>query len=178
MGFLFYYLLSNPETLRKAYQEVDEVIGDNAVELSHLPKLKYLQAAIRETLRMRPPIPTISRQHVAPGDFMLGGKYKVQAGTPIIIALRALHVDEAVWGDDGDKFRPERFLNGGWENLPPHAWKPFGQGARSCIGRGLAEQEMLIATALILARFVVEKDDPSYQLRQSRQSTCLTLHTN
>jgi cytochrome P450/NADPH-cytochrome P450 reductase len=79
--------------------------------------------------------------------------------------LRGLHHDPKVWGSDADVFRPERFLNGGWENLPPNSWKAFGDGARACIGRTFAEQEMIMVVALILQKFQVELADPSYQLR-------------
>ncbi len=46
-----------------------------------------------------------------------------------------------------------------------NAWKPFGTGVRSCIGRYLAEQEIIIAMAMILQRFIVEQADPDYQLK-------------
>ena len=79
--------------------------------------------------------------------------------------LKGLHHDPAVYGEDANEFRPERFLDGGWEKLPSNAWKPFGTGARACIGRALAEQELLITCALIFQRFVVEMADPNYELR-------------
>ena len=56
-------------------------------------------------------------------------------------------------------------LNGGFENLPSNAWKPFGNGQRSCIGRAFAMQESLLAVALILKQFSIEFVDPSYDLR-------------
>jgi len=67
-------------------------------------------------------------------------------------------------GDDGDVFRPERLLDGRFEALPSNAFKPFGRGRRACIGRAFAEQEMVMATTLILQRFQVELADPSYHL--------------
>ena len=70
-------------------------------------------------------------------------------------------------GDDADVFRPERWLNGGFEKLPKNAFKPFGDGERACIGRGFAEQEMIIIVALILQKFQVEAADPSYVLGES-----------
>lgn len=80
--------------------------------------------------------------------------------------LRGLHHDPKVWGEDAEVFRPDRFLNGGWENLPPNAWKAFGDGVRGCIGRTFAEQEMIMVVALILQKFQVELADPGYQLRK------------
>jgi cytochrome P450/NADPH-cytochrome P450 reductase len=78
--------------------------------------------------------------------------------------LSQLHRDPKVW-DRPEEFLPERMLDGGFEKLPPNAWKPFGNGQRSCIGRPFAIQESLLAVALILKRFNIEFVDPSYDLR-------------
>jgi cytochrome P450 len=45
--------------------------------------------------------------------------------------------------------RPERMLNGGFKNLPPDSWKPFGNGVRGCIGRPFAWQEVLLLVAMV-----------------------------
>lgn len=169
MAFMMLNLLDNPECLQKCYQEVDEVVGDNALEASHLPKLKYIEAAIRETLRFLGPI-TLNIRHCREKETVIGGKYRVTSDMPLMVNLMGLHHDTAVWGNDAEKFRPERLMNGGWEALPSHAWQPFGTGARACIGRALAEQEMLIAAALIFQRFIVEKADPDYQLSEYQNS--------
>ena len=55
-------------------------------------------------------------------------------------------------------------LDGKFEQLPRNAWKPFGDGARACIGRAFAEQEMMIVVPLILQRFSLKMADPSYDL--------------
>ena len=162
LAFLLYNLLTNPETYHKAQQEVDDVLGDNALEAKHLPQFKYVEACIRETLRFMGPINAINLHAKEPT--VLGGKYRITPDQSITINIRGLHHDHKVWGDDADDFRPERLLNGGFESLPPNAWKPFGNGMRACIGRAFAEQEMLINAALILQRFTFVKADPSYKL--------------
>ncbi len=98
-------------------------------------------------------------------DTVIGGKYRVTTDQTMVCSIQGLHHDRRVWGEDADVFRPERLLNGGWEKLPPNAWKPFGNGARACIGRFFAEQEMIIATAMLLQRFQISMVDPSYDLR-------------
>jgi cytochrome P450 / NADPH-cytochrome P450 reductase len=116
-------------------------------------------------LRVQGPINALS---VAPyKDTVIGGKYRVSADERVMCNVRGLHHDRRVWGEDADLFRPERLMDGGWEKLPANAWKPFGNGARACIGRFFAEQEMLMATAMILQRFQVSMADPSYDLRMS-----------
>ena len=147
-----------------AQKEVDEVLGDNALEEKHIPQLKYVEACIREALRFQGPIGQISVHAKAPTR--IAGKYEVTPDVNIVCNFRGLHHDPKVWGDDADVFKPERMLDGKWEKLPRNAWKPFGNGARACIGRGFAEQEMIMNIALILQRFQIVMADPSYDLRK------------
>ncbi|KAH7117051.1 cytochrome P450 [Dendryphion nanum] len=162
LGFLFYHLLKNPEKYMKVQKEVDEILGDGRLESKHLPKLVYIKYAIYEALRFMGPI-SLSSKH-AIKHTRIRQKYEVDPSDQILLNLRGFHHDPAVWGDDADDFRPERFLNGGYERLPPNAFKAFGDGPRACIGRGFAEQEMIMAVALIMQNFNVEMADPSYEL--------------
>ncbi|KAB8226940.1 cytochrome P450 [Aspergillus alliaceus] len=160
--FLYYNWLKNPLTLKKAQQEVDEVVGGSVLNVDHLPKLTYIDASIKETLRLSSPIPTF---FVKPkNDTTVGERFKISSNTMVQCNMQGLHTDPAVWGDDAETFRPERMLNGGFASLPPNSWKPFGNGMRACIGRGFAEQEMLMNAALVLQRFQLEFADPSYEL--------------
>lgn len=158
-----YNLLKHPDKLQKCYQEVDSVLGDNAMELEHIPRLKYLWATMRETLRYLGPISSISRH--SKRETVIGGRYRIQPDWVVMLNLRGCHHDAGVYGADADVFRPERFLEGGWEQNPPNAWKAFGTGARGCPGKAIAEQEMITAWALILQRFNIELADPEYQLK-------------
>ncbi|KAJ3570152.1 hypothetical protein NPX13_g5828 [Xylaria arbuscula] len=162
-SFLFYLLLKNPETYHKAQQEVDRVLGDGVLKPEHLTQFKYIEACIRETLRFQGPITVLNISPIE--DTVIGGKYRVTTNDAIICNTQGLHHDRRVWGDDADVFRPERLMDGGWEKLPRNAWKPFGNGARACIGRFFAEQEMIMAIALLLQRFQISMVDPSYTLR-------------
>ena len=160
---MWYNLLKNPEKFHKAQAEVDSVVGDGVLTLDHLPKLQYIDACIKETLRLNSPIPAFG---LIPKEdtYLANGKYKVNRGDVINVNLKGLHNDPAAWGDEYNKFKPERFLDGGFSKLPQNSWKPFGNGLRACIGRGFAEQEMLLNTAMILQRFSPEMADPSYEL--------------
>ena len=158
---MFYHFLKNPEKMLKAQKEVDEVLGSDPIEMSHIPKLKYIDACIKEALRYQGPITLIQRHAKTPQ--ILGGKYHISPDMTVMISLTLLHRDPAVWGDDVMEYKPERMLD--MPKIPPGAWKPFGTGVRSCIGRAFAEQEMIAATALILQRFQVEMTDPSYDLQ-------------
>jgi cytochrome P450 / NADPH-cytochrome P450 reductase len=163
LSFTYYNLLAHPEKLLKAQQQVDEVLGDSVITLDHLPKLDYLDACLKETLRLNSPINTWAVE--AYEDTVIGGKYFLEKGQTINMNSRALHHDPSCCGDDHEEFRPERFLNGGFQALPPNCWKPFGNGMRACIGRAFAEQEMVINLALVLQRFQLEMADPTYTLK-------------
>lgn len=170
LTFICYYLLKNPECMRKLREEVDDVLGDQPVQLGDLSKLPYLVAVMRETLRLVPPA-TI-RTMTPNEDTTLGdGAYAVKAGVSIAIHTAWAQKDPAVWGDDGDDFRPERNLDGKFEALPPNAWQPFGFGMRACIGRAFAWQEILILMASIVQKFDLVMDDPSYDLRLKQALT-------
>lgn len=60
-------------------------------------------------------------------DQVLGGKYFIPKDAKVNVLLKALHHDKKVWGDDVDDFRPERMLDGGFQNLPPNSWKPVSR---------------------------------------------------
>lgn len=156
----------HPRVLHLAQAEVDEVLGDGPFEIKHIEKLKYIEAVLRETIRLHPTVTAVGLHTKSGKDELIGnGRYRIGAKDVAILGIAALHRDPVVWGDDANEFRPERMLNGGFEALPPNSWKPFGNGVRACIGRGFAWQEATIAVALILQRFQVEMADPSYELK-------------
>lgn len=166
LSFTFLMMLKHPRVLHLAQAEVDKVLGNGPMEIKHIEKLKYIEAVLRETIRLHPTVSAIGLHTKSGKDELIGnGKYRIMAKDVAILGIAALHRDPAVWGDDANDFKPERMLNGGFEALPPNSWKPFGNGVRSCIGRGFAWQEATIAVALILQRFQVEMADPSYELK-------------
>ncbi|KAJ8133538.1 hypothetical protein O1611_g91 [Lasiodiplodia mahajangana] len=165
LSFAFYGLLKNPETYRKAQEEVDNVIGKGKLAVEHLPKLPYLAAVLRETLRLHSPIPIILVEPIK--DEVIGHSYFVPAGETMVLLLSNSHLDPAVYGDDAHEFKPERMLDANFERLNktyPNCWKPFGNGVRACIGRPFAWQEALLVMAMLLQNFNFVLDDPSYTL--------------
>ncbi|KAF7312594.1 Fatty acid hydroxylase [Mycena indigotica] len=164
LTFMVYYLLKNPEKMRKLRAQVDEVLGDRPVEYDDFDKLPYLVAVMRETLRLCPPAPIRSAASLE--DTTIGnGKYALKKGSRVVILVWQMHRDPKVWGDDAEEFRPERMMDGKFEALPPNAWQPFGFGMRGCIGRAFAWQEVLLVMASIIQRFDLSLVDPSYTLQ-------------
>lgn len=121
LSFLFYELLENPAAYRKAQEEVDKVIGKGAVTVDHMGKLPYLEACLRETLRLHPTAPGFTLQ--AKGDQVIGGKYTIKDKHHVTLMLAQLHRDPEVYGVDAMNFRPERMEGKAFSELPPNAWK-------------------------------------------------------
>ncbi len=149
-----YALLKHPEVLKKAYEEVDRVLGgDLNVKPTYqqVTQLTYITQILKEALRLWPPAPAYG---VAPiKDEVIGGKYKLKKGTFVLVHVLALHRDPSVWGPNPDAFDPENFSREAEAARPVNAWKPFGNGQRACIGRGFAMHELALALGMILQRF-------------------------
>ncbi|KAF8014660.1 hypothetical protein BT93_H0461 [Corymbia citriodora subsp. variegata] len=144
-------LLNHKQVLRRAQEEMDLKVGkDKWVLDSDIESLPYLQAIVKETLRLYPPGP-LSVPHEAREDCTVSG-YLIPKGTRIFVNVWKLHRDPQVWFDP-EKFLPERFLtnHSGVDASGQHfEFIPFGSGRRSCPGAAFA----LRATHLTLARLL------------------------
>ena len=149
-----YALLKYPEVLKKAYEEVDRVLGPDLnarATYQQVTQLTYITQVLKESLRMWPPAPAYG---ISPlNDEIIGGKYKLRKNTFITVLVLALHRDPSVWGPNPDVFNPENFSREAEAARPVNAWKPFGNGQRACIGRGFAMHEAALAIGMILQRF-------------------------
>ncbi|CAI5474094.1 unnamed protein product [Closterium sp. Yama58-4] len=141
-------LALHPEEQRRAAEEVREVLGGRIPSHADVPKLKYLEAVIQETLRLMPPAYIVGR--CACRDTRLG-EWRVPQGTTVLVSPYLLHRDSQQW-PRALTFDPSRWLPGG-DALPPPdnpAYWPFGGGPRNCIGMGFA----LLEASLVLARIL------------------------
>jgi cytochrome P450/NADPH-cytochrome P450 reductase len=149
-----YALLKHPEVLRKAYEEVDRVLGPDInarPTYQQVTQLTYITQILKEALRLWPPAPAYG---IAPlQEETIGGKYKLRKNTFVTVLVMALHRDPSVWGPNPDAFDPENFSREAEAKRPINAWKPFGNGQRACIGRGFAMHEAALAIGMILQRF-------------------------
>ncbi|KAF5474086.1 hypothetical protein F2P56_006019 [Juglans regia] len=131
-------LINHPEVFKKLRLEIESVVGSNRlVKESDIPNLPYLQAVIKETLRIHPPGALLRRQ--CNQDCKLGG-YDVKQGTKILINAYTIMRDPKTWHEP-DKFLPERFLMNSADTFElgnkgqDFNFLPFGGGRRACIGQ-------------------------------------------
>src|SRR6202140_3097667 len=149
-----YALLKHPDVLKKAYEEVDRVLGpdiDAKPTYQQVTQLTYITQILKEALRLWPPAPAYGISPLK--DETIGGKYELRKNTFVLILALALHRDPSVWGPNPDAFDPENFSREAEAKRPINAWKPFGNGQRACIGRGFAMHEAALAIGMILQRF-------------------------
>lgn len=154
MSFVLHFLMTNPDVLTRAYDEVDRVFGrDISVQptLKQVNQLTYVNQVILEALRLWPTAPAFS---VYPyKDEVIGGKYKLKERTFTTVLTLMLHRDKSVWGENAEAFDPENFSREAMADRPINAYKPFGNGQRACIGRQFALQEANLVVGMILQRF-------------------------
>ncbi|XP_047986357.1 uncharacterized protein LOC125226417 [Leguminivora glycinivorella] len=151
-SFALVMLARNPEVQENVYEELNEVLDhpDKAITAADLPKLKYLEAVVKETLRLYPPVPMIVRKVTT--DTKLPSGVTVPAGTGICMHIWATHRNHRYWGPDVDCFRPERFL----EPLKhPSQFVPFSFGVRNCLGYQYAMMSLKTVLATLLKEYRV-----------------------
>lgn len=142
-------MASHPEAARRATDEVDAVLGGAAPTADDVTRLPWLQATLKEALRLYPPAPALmSRRTTAP--ITLGG-WPIPTGSVLRLTPWTLHRDEQLF-PQAEAFRPERFLDGA-PPIPKGAWVPFGAGPRVCIGQHFAQLEMALLAAMLLQRY-------------------------
>lgn len=143
------HLLSQyPEVLTRLQEEVDSVLQGRAPTFEDLRGLSYTDMALKEALRLRPPVWAILRQVVE--DMHIGG-YIIPKGSYLELSPHATHRD-ARWFPEPEKFLPERFSEGWEKRIPKSAYFPFGMGPRVCIGQAFANMEAQIILAMIVQR--------------------------
>ncbi|KAJ4701841.1 Cytochrome P450 [Melia azedarach] len=168
-------LLNNRHILKKAQEELDEQVGtERAVDDSDIKSLVYLQAIIKETLRLYPAGPLLGPRE-AMEDCTVSG-YHVSAGTRLIVNVWKIQRDPSVWKNPS-AFEPERFLTSHTDvDVRGQQFEliPFGSGRRSCPGTSFALQVLHLTLARLLHAF--ELETPLEQPVDMTESPGLTIH--
>nr|XP_023879126.1 geraniol 8-hydroxylase-like isoform X1 [Quercus suber] len=145
-------IMNKPEVMRKTQQELEAVVGkDNIVEESHIHKLPYLHAVMKETLRLHPALPLLVPH--CPSETCTVGGYTIPKGSRIFVNVWAIQRDHSIW-ENPLNFDPERFLNSKWDySGNDFNYFPFGSGRRICAGTAMAERMVIYSLATLLHSF-------------------------
>lgn len=144
-------MLMHPHVYRRLCDEV-RGLGDEP-DPERIQDLPYLDATVKEVLRLRPIIPVVGRYLCRP--YQLAG-YDLPTGSTVAACIYLAHRDPDIYPEP-EAFRPERFLG---VTPDPAAWLPFGGGIRRCIGFAFAMYEMKIVLATMLAHSEFELATP------------------
>ncbi|XAR69693.1 hypothetical protein NMG60_11001390, partial [Bertholletia excelsa] len=148
-------LLCNPETMAAAQEELDRVVGSTRkMEESDIENLPYLQAVVKETLRLHPPIPLLVPRKAVQDTTFMG--YDIPKDTQVFVNAWGIGRDPDCWPDPS-VFRPERFMGsnaGGIEfGGQQYQFLPFGAGRRICAGIPLARRILHIVLGSLIHKF-------------------------
>jgi cytochrome P450 len=140
----FEQILSEPRVEARLREEIDGVSKGGVPKPEDVARLEYLDATLREVLRLRPILPLVGRVLTKPAT--IGGR-ALPAGTAVAACIYLAHRNPRTYPSP-EAFQPERFLGAREE---PSTWLPFGGGIRRCLGAAFAFYEMKLVTATILA---------------------------
>jgi cytochrome P450 len=142
-------LAQNPEAEAKLVAEVQAVLGDRAPTVDDLPRLRYTEWVVQESMRLYPPAYVIGREAVT--ACTVGG-YAVPTGRTVLMSQWVVHRD-ARWFDQPERFWPDRWADDLAKRLPKYAYFPFGGGPRLCIGNMFAMMETVLVLAAVAQRY-------------------------
>ncbi len=166
-------LLRNPSAMASVVNELDELYADGSeVSFQALRSIPQLEATLKETLRLHPPLVLLLR--VAKEEISLGG-HVIPAGTMVGATPR---VSNRIAEDfpEPDRFNPERYIDPNQEDLQNRwTWIPFGAGKHRCVGNAFAMMQLKAIFSVILRDYTFEMTQPSESYRDDTTKMVIQL---
>ncbi|CAE6444057.1 unnamed protein product [Rhizoctonia solani] len=167
LSAMCFYLAKNPQTQKKLQEELDDHVplkssfndGDSSspdpvVTYETIKDLPYLNACLKETMRLHSTVGVGLPRVVPPGKTVTIAGQTFKAGSAISVPTFVTNRN-SIWGQDSEDFRPERWLED-TDGAFGKYYSPFSFGARACIGRNLAVMDMLLIAATIFRRYDIQ----------------------
>jgi unspecific monooxygenase len=158
-------IVPRPQVVERIVEELRQVAGEGSPRADQLPRLEYLEAAIRESLRIRTILPIVVRLTKRP--FVAGGR-EYPEGVVLCPCSHLVHRREDLYPEP-EQFRPERFLE---RKYDASTWFPFGGGNRMCLGMPFALYEMKVVLSTLFAQVRLERP-PGSRSRPVRRGISL-----
>ncbi|KAF5935475.1 hypothetical protein HYC85_026604 [Camellia sinensis] len=144
-------LIKNPESMNKVREELAREINHDFAKESHLPQLPYLQACVKETLRLHPPAPILIPHRALESCTVMN--YAIPKNAQLVVNVWAIGRDPTIWVEPL-KFNPERFLNSALDfKGGDYEFVPFGAGRRICPGLSMAAKQVPLVLASLIHFF-------------------------
>jgi cytochrome P450 len=149
LSWTWYLLAQHPDVEKRLADELGTLLDGRLPTVADLPRLRYAEMVVTESMRLYPPAFMLTRRVVEP--FEIGG-HRIEAETALIMSQWITQRDPR-WFDAPEVFQPERWEHDLAKRLPRYAYFPFGGGPRLCIGNTFALMEATLLLATIAQRF-------------------------
>lgn len=148
LTWTWYLLSQHPQVEAKLHAELDEVLGGSRPTVADVPRLRFTEMVLTESMRILPPAWAIGRRALADHR---ANAYVIPAGSVVIVSPYLVHHDPR-WYEDPEAFVPERWTDEERARRPRYAYLPFGAGPRMCVGEHFARLEAVLILATIAQR--------------------------
>lgn len=149
LNWTWWLLAQYPQVEAKLHRELDDVLHGRPPALQDLRNLPYTEMVIKESMRLMPPVWSISRVNWEATEVT---GYSFPPGTGAQILIYCVHRNPDIW-DKPNEFIPERWAEDSIDDIPKYAYIPFGGGPRICIGNSFATMEANLLLATIAQRY-------------------------
>lgn len=150
LSWTWYLLSQHPDVEDRLIAELETVLNGRPPTAADLPRLRYTEMIIKESMRLYPPVWVLEGRR-AIEDLEIGGYY-VPRGTTMLLSPWLAHRDSRYYPEP-ERFNPERWRGTFAKELPRYAYFPFGGGPRLCIGQPFAMMEAALLLATIAQRY-------------------------
>ncbi|HEU4371784.1 MAG TPA: cytochrome P450 [Methylomirabilota bacterium] len=149
LSWTWYLLAQHPEVEARLAGELRHVLDGRLPTVADLPRLRYTEMVVTESMRLYPPVYSMTRRVAESCEV---GGHTIAPETVLVMSQWVVHRDPR-WFDEPAAFQPDRWENDLAKRLPRYAYFPFGGGPRLCIGNTFATMEATLLLATIAQRF-------------------------